>query len=476
MSRTNFPAAALRRPSRRDLLATIGGGFGMAALGSVLGAEASAAGAPDAHPMAPKTPHFPARAKHVIFLFLNGGLSHVDSFDYKPMLDKYDGKPFPGGNPTTERKTGALMRSPFEFARHGDSGLWVSDIFPHVAGVIDKFCVLRSMKTDVPNHEPSFFMMNCGHLQPGRPSWGSWLTYGLGTENRNLPGFVVLCPGSPTVGPPLWSSGFLPGIHEGAYIRNSAGDPGKLIPFISNETIARDEQRAQIDALARLNRMHAAERPGRPELEATIQSMEIAFHMQTEAPEVFDLSRESDETLALYGEGDFARGCLMARRLVEQGVRAVQVYYADKQPWDTHDDILLQKKHARFSDRPIAALVQDLERRGLLDETLVVVGSEFGRTPVVEHSPEANTHNGRDHNPFGFTTLLAGGGVRGGMAYGATDEFGFHAVENVMHVHDLHATMLHLMGFDHTRLTYSYSGRDFRLTDVHGEVVTDILA
>ena len=476
MQRSDAHSTSPLRYSRRDLLASIGGGFGMAALGGLLGGEAAAASTGVAHPMAPREPHFPARAKHVIFLFLNGGLSQVDSFDYKPMLDRYDGKPFPGGNPKTERTTGALMRSPFEFRQHGQSGLWVSDIFPHVANVIDDFCVVRSMKSDVPNHEPGLFMMNCGHLQPGRPSWGSWLTYGLGTENRNLPGFVVLCPGTPTVGPPLWSSGFLPGIHEGAYLRNSEAAPDKMIPFIANDRIGRPSQRAQIDTLTRLNRIHAERHPGRPELEATIQSMEIAFHMQTEAPEVFDVSQESTETLALYGEGDFARGCLMARRLVEQGVRAVQVYYADKQPWDTHSDILLQRTHAQQSDQAIAALVQDLKRRGLLEDTLVVVGSEFGRTPAVERSPGADIHNGRDHNPYGFTMLLAGGGVKSGIPYGATDDFGFHAVENVVHVHDLHATMLHLLGFDHTRLTYSYSGRDFRLTDVHGVVMKDIIA
>lgn len=322
-------------------------------------------------------------------------------------------------------------------------------------------------------------MMNCGTLQMGRPALGSWLTYGLGTENQNLPGFVVLCPGPPSIGSPLWSSAFLPAVYQGSLIRDNIKDPKKLIEFIANdEHTSMPEQQQQIEALTALNRLHLHGREKNQELEARIHAMEVAFRMQTEAPDVLDVSKESEATREQYGEGDFATGCLMARRLVERGVRMVQVYFCDRKGrnWDSHGDIMEHKKLALEADQPIFALINDLKTRGLLDDTLVVVGTEFGRTPVVENRAALQINNGRDHNHLAFTTLLAGGGVKGGFVYGASDDFGFHAIENRVHVHDLHATILHLMGLDHTRLTYRYSGRDFRLTDVHGNVVKDIIS
>jgi hypothetical protein len=458
--------------TRRDALRTMGSGFGMMAFSGLAGQTMSSSGSP----LDPKSPHFPAKAKHVIFLFLNGGLSHVDTFDHKPMLDKYHGQPMPGGNPKTERRTGNLMKSPFEFKKYGQSGIEVSSIFPHLGESIDDICVIRSMYTEVPNHEPSLFMMNCGTIQPGRPALGSWLMYGLGTENQNLPGFVVLCPGVPVVGPPLWNSAFLPAVYQGTHIRNNESDPQKLIQFIHNAKLGMAGQRQQLDLLAELNRVHAQSRANDPQLEASIHSMEVAFRMQTEAPDVFDLGKESESTRNLYGPGNFARGCLTARRLVERGVRMVQVYFGDTQPWDNHEDIMVHEKLAAQSDRPAAALLKDLKARGLLDDTLVIIGSEFGRTPSIETSAGLRVQNGRDHNSYGFSILLAGGGIKGGTTYGATDDFGFQAAVDRTHPHDIHATALHLLGLDHTKLTFRYSGRDFRLTDVEGRVIKEILA
>ena len=455
--------------NRRDALLRIGSGFGLVGLANLLAAESSS-------PLAPKPPHFPAKAKRVIFLFMNGGMSQVDTFDPKPMLDKHHGQPLAGGNLRTERKTGNLMRSPFRFERHGQSGIEVSEIFSHIGSRIDDICVIRSMYTDIPNHEPSLTMMNCGENLMSRPSMGSWITYGLGTENQNLPGYVVLCPGSPVVGSPLWNNSFLPAVYQGTYIPNKETDPEKLIRYIRNKQFTPADQRRELDLLADLNRAHLEQRGRDSQLEASIESMEIAFRMQTEAPDAFDIRKESKATRARYGDGDFGRGCLMALRLVERGVRMVQVYFGDGQPWDNHDDILIHRKLARQVDAPVAALIEDLKSRGLFDETLLIFGSEFGRTPAVETSARVNVQNGRDHNPYGYSIWLAGGGVKGGMTYGATDDFGYQAVENKMHVHDLHATVLHLLGLDHTRLTYRYSGRDFRLTDVHGQVIKQIIA
>jgi hypothetical protein len=455
--------------TRRAALARMGSGFGMLGLSSILAAADN--------PFDPKPPHFPAKAKRIIYLVLNGGLSQVDSFDPKPALDRYDGKPLPGGAapPKTESSTGNLMKSPFRFQKYGQSGIEASEIFPQIGKSIDKFCVIRSMYTDVPNHEPSLFLTNCGAIQPGRPSLGSWLTYGLGTENRNLPGFVVLCPGTPVVGPPLWESAFLPAVFQGTYIKNSETDPFQLIQHIKPGA-STEMQRRQLDLLKKLNEDHLAARAGDSQLEAAITSMETAFRMQAEAPDAFDIRKESEATRAKYGDSDFGRGCLLARRLVERGVRMVQMYFGNSQPWDNHEDIHVHRRLAGQTDPAVASLVQDLEERGLLQDTLVILGTEFGRTPAVQNSSTIKLHAGRDHNSYGYTILLAGGGVKGGMTYGATDDFGYHAVENKVHVHDLNATILHLMGLDHTKLTYRYSGRDFRLTDVHGNVVREILA
>jgi hypothetical protein len=477
--------------TRREALCRMGGGFGMLAFAGMVGESlATAATFADQGTTlgAAGGLHHAAKAKHVIFLFMNGGLSQVDSFDPKPMLDKHHGQPLPGGSIATERKTGVLMRSPFEFKKYGQCGMDVSELFPNVGSCADDICFIRSVYTDIPNHEPSLLMMNTGHSQVGRPSIGSWLTYGLGTDNKNLPGFVVLCPDMPTtVGPPLWNSAFLPAMHQGTYISNRAEkpdeivgkdfDPQKLVAYIHNDKFTLPEQRRELDLLEELDRLRATrEQVHDPQLEAAVQSMEVAYRMQTEAPEVFDIRKETEATLKLYGPGSTARGCLMAVRLVERGVRMVQIYYAKRDPWDAHNDIQAHRKNAKDSDQPFAAVIKDLKSRGLFNETLVICGSEFGRTPVCEIGSNAPQQNGRDHNPFGFTMWMAGGGVKGGTIYGATDDFGFKAIDKPVHVHDLHATILHLLGIDHLKLTYRYSGRDFRLTDVSGKVIREILA
>jgi hypothetical protein len=453
--------------SRRQLLARTGTGLGLLGLAGLLADEAKGA-ALAGNPLAPKRPHFAPKAKHVIHLFMNGGPSQVDTFDPKPELTKRHGQKPAGAGLATERKTGALFKSPFKFKKCGQSGIEVSEIFPEVGSCIDDICVVRSMHTNIPNHEPGLLLMTCGNTQAIRPSMGSWLTYGLGTENQNLPGFVVMCPGEPVVGPALWSNSFLPGVFQGCHIRNL--DPRRVIDHIRSANLTAGTQRQQLDLLNRLNGLHRDARGGDDQLEARIQSLEIAYRMQTEAQEAFDVTREPLKVRDAYGKGYFADACLAARRLVERGVRMVQVFYGGGQPWDDHGDI--EKGHrnkARDSDKAIAALLRDLKGRGLLDETLILWGGEFGRTPTSEGA------NGRDHNNHGFSVWLAGGGVKGGMAYGATDEFGFAAAEKKVHIHDLHATMLHLMGIDHEKLTYRYSGRDFRLTDVHGTVVKEIL-
>jgi hypothetical protein len=456
--------------NRREMLCRIGGGFGFLGLSSVL-AEAGllAAPTPATDPLAPKSPHFAPKAKRVIFLFMNGGPSQVDTFDPKPALEKYKGQR-PKDFATDRAKGGGLLPSPFTFAKYGQAGLDVSELFPHLAKCVDDLCIIRSMHTNTPNHEPSLLMMNSGETQPTRPSLGSWLCYGLGSENQNLPGYLVLCPGKPVVGPQLWSNSFLPGIFQGTHINNSKVDPKSVIQYIHNSAVPMRVQRQQLDLLRQLNEGHARERGGDDQLDARIQALEMAYRMQTEAAEVFDLSRESETIRKLYGDGPFAQGCLLARRLAERGVRMTQIYYGNGQPWDDHGDILNHRNHARATDQAIAALLTDLKQRGLLKDTLVIWGGEFGRTPMSEGS------KGRDHNNKGFTMWLAGGGVKGGLAYGATDEFGFAAAENKVHVHDLHATVLHLLGLDHEKLTFRYSGRDFRLTDVSGQVVKEILA
>jgi hypothetical protein len=457
--------------TRRQILEIMGGGFGLVGLQG----SGAAATSTMADPLAPKTPHFPAKAKRIINLFLNGGPSQVDTFDPKPMLDRYNGKPAPSGNLKTERKTGNLLKSPFTFQRCGKSGIEVSEIFPRLGSFIDECCVIRSMYTDRPNHEPSLFMLNCGEKLPGRPSMGSWVTYGLGTENTNLPGFVVLCPGLPVLGHPLWASTFLPAVYQGTYINNKEKDPDKLLQNIRNKVLSRDQQREELDLLASLNRLHMREQGADPQLEASIQSAEIAFRMQAAAPDAFDITKEPERVRERYGDTEFGRGCLIARRLAERGVRMVQVYFGNGQPWDNHDDIQIHRTLADQADPAIGALLEDLKSSGMLEETLVMIGGEFGRTPAVEVSGLVRVQNGRDHNCQAFSHVLAGGGVKGGTVYGATDDFGFKAVEKPVHVHDLHATVLHLMGIDHTRLTYRYSGRDFRLTDVAGNVIRDII-
>jgi len=473
--------------SRRDLLARTGVGMGLVGLQALLGdagllaAEAKTNVPDPRHPLAPRKPHFPGKAKRVIHIFANGGPSQVDTFDPKPLLAKYAGKPLPTTNLRTERKTGAAFPSPFKFKKYGKSGLEISEIFEQTAKYADDLCLLRGMYADVPNHEPSFLLMNTGESRVVRPSMGSWVTYGLGTENQNLPAYVAMCPGGmPLMESQNWQSGFLPGIYQGTYVDTRNTDPERLIENIRNKSAPPGAQRKQLDLLMKLNQMHQHGRDADPQLEARIQSFELAFRMQTEAADAFDINKETKLVRETYGNHDQGRSLLIARRLLERGVRFVQVSHAPVQPWDSHDD--LEVNHRRLAkqiDQPIAALIRDLKRLGMFEDTLIIWGGEFGRTPVVEMpTPGSNAGkiNGRDHNHWGFTVWLAGGGAKGGTAYGATDEFGFKAVEGRTHVHDLHATILHLLGFDHEKFTYRYAGRDFRLTDVHGKVVKDVLA
>ncbi len=466
--------------SRRTLLNRCGMGLGSLALGTML-ADLGEAAPGTSGPMPPKSPHFPAKAKHVVHIFANGGPSHVDTFDPKPELAKWVGTTLPSGNLKTERRTGEAFPSPFKFKKYGESGLEISELFEHTAQHADDLAVIRSMHANVPNHEPSLMLMNTGEARLVRPSLGSWVTYGLGTENQNLPGFIVMCPGGyPIQETQNWQNAFLPGAYQGTYIDTKHEELDKLIEHIRNDALPRGEQREQLDLLEALNRRHLEQRQKESALEARVQSFELAYRMQLDAAEVFDISTEPKAILDMYGPGVHARQLIITRRLIEKGVRFVQLWHGQSQPWDHHDDIEVgHRKLAQQCDRPIAAFLTDLKQRGLFDETLVVWGGEFGRTPVVElPTPGANQGkvNGRDHNHWGFSMWMAGGGVRGGQAYGTTDEFGFQAVEDRVHVHDLHATMLHLLGFDHTQLTYRYAGRDFRLTDVHGHVVQGLLS
>ncbi len=462
----------------------MGTGLGVLGFYGVLGAsrllgDASTPTAAATSPLAARPPHFRPRARRIIHIYLNGGPSQVDTFDPKPALAKWTGKILPGGNLTTERPLGAALPSPFAFGRHGGSGLEISEIFPHTARHADDLCVVRSMHANTPNHEQSMRLMNCGDERLSRPSYGAWLTYGLGTENENLPGFIALCPGLPVSDVSNWRSAFLPGIYQGTHIDTRKTKPEELVENIRNARLGPSEQRRQLDLLAELNAEHRRLRGDDPQLEARIQSFELAFRMQMQATDAFDVSREPESVRAMYGNSVQSRQLLIARRLVERGVRVVQCYHGDVQPWDSHDLIAdAHRNLAREVDQGIGALLTDLKRLGLLEDTLVVCGGEFGRTPAVEMPAPGTPGNGkgRDHNHHGFSVWLAGGGVKGGQAYGATDEFGFRAVEKPVHVHDLHATMLHLMGFDHERLTYRYAGRDFRLTDVAGEVVHGLLA
>lgn len=464
--------------SRRDALCRGGLGLGWLGAASLLDAErADAAGS--GLSLAPRAPHFPARARAVIHIFANGGPSHIDTFDPKPTLAAYAGREIPTNLPT-ERRTGAALPSPFRFSRHGESGLEVSELFPSVARHADRLLVVRSMHADVPNHEPSLMLMNCGDARLVRPSAGAWVTYALGSENQNLPGFVAMCPGGyPIKESENWRSAFLPGAFQGTYIDTKKRNAADLVENVRHPVLDRDAQRRQFDLISQLDRRHLAARPHDPALEARLASMELAWRMQSEATDAFDVSREPAHVLARYGDDAQGRQMLIARRLVERGVRYVQVWHGAGQPWDSHEQI--EANHRRLAgecDRAIGALLDDLVAHGMLDSTLVLWGGEFGRTPTVElpaPGTGVNEPSGRDHNHHGFTVWMAGGGVRGGTVHGATDEFGFKAVEKPVHVHDLQATMLHLLGLDHTRLTYRHSGRDFRLTDVHGRVVPELL-
>ena len=470
--------------SRRDFLTRTGLGLGALSL-QTLGDPAAATGTLDGltsmaslSPLAPKPPHFAPKARRVVHFFLNGGPSQVDTFDPKPALAKYAGQPLPGEYLRTERKTGAALPSPFKFSRYGQSGLEISEVFARTAAHADDIAVIRSMHAQVPNHEPSLMLMNCGDSVQPRPSFGSWALYGLGTENQNLPGFVSLCPGGlPIKDSENWQSAFLPGVFQGTFVDPQHREVDRLIENIRSPHATRDMQRRQLDLLASLNDVHRRDHASDPRLEARIESFELAFRMQMEASDAFDLSREPESVRAMYGDTVHGRQTLIARRLLERGVRVVQLWHGAGQPWDHHDNIESNvRKQAAEIDGPIAAFMTDLKQRGLFDDTLILWGGEFGRTPSVELGDSGKSKLGRDHNHYGFSVWLAGGGVRGGVAHGATDEFGFRAVENPVSVHDLHATMLHLLGFDHERLTYRHAGRDFRLTDVSGEAVRPVIA
>jgi hypothetical protein len=460
--------------SRRQFLCRCGMGMGALGLAQLLG---SAAADSDAiNPLSPKVSHFGGKAKRVIHFFLNGGASHVDTFDPKPQLQKFAGKALPVTF-RTERKTGAAFPSPFKFVKGGQSGIEVSEIFPNITRCVDEIAVIRSMQANLPNHEPSLMLMNCGDAVMSRPSVGSWVTYGLGSENQNLPGFIAMCPGGyPIKEAENWQSGFLPGAYQGTYIDTQHTKLEKLIENIRNNYSTLEQQRLQLDLLQKLNGAHRQSRPEDPLLEARIQSFELAYRMQMEAADAFDLSKEPEYIREMYGNSVHGRQTLLARRLIERGVRFVQLWHGAGQPWDNHDNIFQHQKLAKDIDQPVAALIWDLKQRGMLDDTLIIFGGEFGRTPTVELGDAGKETKGRDHNPYGFSMWLAGGGVKGGTTYGATDEFGFKAVDNPVHVHDLHATILHLLGFEHEKFTYRYAGRDFRLTDVHGKVVREILA
>ncbi len=459
------------RASRREALKQMGAGFGWLALTSLLAEEAGASG-----PLALREPHFAPRAKRVIMLFMFGGPSHIDTFDPKPILNRDSGKPLPFAKPriiSFPRRGGDLIGSPFEFKRHGQSGAEVSELFPHVAGIVDDLAIVRSMHCTNPRHGGAVLEWHTGSDTFIRPAMGSWLTYGLGSKNQNLPGYITICQALAEGGANNFGSAFLPAAHQGTPLGygNVKANEARF-PFIGDGNRTR-LQRLELDMLSDVSRRQLARTGSDPELEDRIATFELAFRMQTEAPEVQDISSESAATKAMYGlddqvTEDFGRQCLMARRFSESGVRFVQ---CNSNGWDHHFDLKnsLTEMCAQV-DKPIAGLVKDLKARGLLDETLVIWGGEFGRTPTAENA------DGRDHNPHGFTMWLAGGGIKPGITYGRTDEYGYYGVENKVHFHDLHATILHLLGLDHTKLTFRHAGRDYRLTDVHGEIVRDLLA
>jgi Protein of unknown function (DUF1501) len=456
-------------PTRRQWLREAGAGFGSLALAAMLADEARAT--PPGTPLTPRKPHFPARAQRVIFLFMPGGPSQVDTFDPKPQLTKHHGKPSPK---LYLGQTRNLLASPWKFHRRGEPGLEVSELFPHIGECADQLCVIRSMVADDPNHPGGCLQMNTGERVATRPSLGAWVTYGLGTENQNLPAFLAIGPGPLIEGARQYGAAFLPAAYQGTFV----SDLERPIRNLKNDRVGQDRQRRELDVLRQLNEMQHEGRAEDSRLRARIETFELAYRMQMEAPDAFDLSREPESTKRRYGIDQeatrvFGRQCLLARRLTERGVRFIQLYHTTGgfQPWDQHGDLKGgHTKNALATDQPIAALLQDLQATGLLEETLVIWGGEFGRTPA------AQGQDGRDHHPYGFTMWLAGGGVRGGLAFGATDEFGWDAVQDRVHVHDLHATILHLLGLDHEKLTYRSTGRDYRLTDVYGNVVKGILA
>jgi hypothetical protein len=457
--------------SRRAALRAAGCGFGFLGLAGLLGAE---------NPMAPRAPHFPAKAKRVIFLFMHGGPSSVDTFDPKPRLDRDNGKPLPFKRPLAfaAGDAGPLMKSPWQFRPGGQSGIPISDLFPNVRECADDLCVIRSMVGEGVDHGAALLQTFTGVSNFVRPSMGSWVLYGLGTENQNLPGFITIKPALSHGGSKNWSSAFLPGAYQGTAVGHAGlkvdDIKGEPIEYLLSKTMTPEQQRFELDMLQNVNRRRAAMRAADPQLEARIQAFELAFRMQSEAPEAFQVEKESEATKKLYGldepeTSDFGWQCLLARRLAERNVRYIQCTHSYK--WDQHSDLVEKhNKNAKEVDKPIAGLLRDLKARGMLKDTLVIWAGEFGRTPV------SQAGNGRDHNPYGYSIWMAGAGVKPGFVYGATDEIGYHAVEDRMHIHDFHATVLHLVGLDHKRLTYRYSGRDFRLTDVAGEVATKILA
>ena len=459
--------------NRRHWMRKCGMGMGGLAFADLFSATTHAAGTTGA-----LTQHHPGKAKHIIHVFLNGGVSQVDTFDPKPELTRRAGQMLPFDNLQTERRTGVALPSPFQFEQHGESGIPISDLFPHLSKCVDEMTVIRSMHAELPSHEMSLMLMNTGDQRLVRPSLGSWLTWGMGSINENLPAFVALCPGGmPVGGAGNWRSAFLPGSYQGTRVDTSNADPTKLIDFLQNNRISPQDQSKQFELLQQLNAQHMAARPGEAAIEARIKSFELAFRMQTEASDAFDISQEPEHILKLYGEGPQNRQLLMARRLIERGVRFVQTWHGDSQPWDSHANIKTEhRKVASQCDQGIAALIVDLKQRGLLDETLILCSGEFGRTPSVEMGQDGSgASQGRDHNHWGFSLWMAGGGIKKGSIYGATDDFGFRAVENPVSIHDLHATILHLMGYDHERMTYRYAGRDFRLTDVQGKVIHPVL-
>ncbi|MCA9176247.1 MAG: DUF1501 domain-containing protein [Planctomycetales bacterium] len=460
--------------SRRQWLARAGCGLGSLAMAGMLSAAES--------PLAQRESHFAPRARRVIHLFMNGGPSQIDTFDPKPHFAKFDGKPLPDSvknqlQPTQRNRVGVVLASPFKFQRHGESGMEISDLYPHVARHADDLCVVRSMQGEVANHTPGLLLTNCGHSTLARPSLGSWLLYGLGADSEDLPGFVVLCPsGMPTAQSRNWTSSFLPGVYQGTHIETEAGAK-QLIPNLTRNDIRVGTQRAQVALTQFLNQRHANQRPEDERLESQIHSMELAFRMQSAATEVFDLADEPQHVRDLYGDTTQGRNLLIARRLAERGVRYVQCYHGGGQPWDNHGSIVPRiKQLAGESDQAIAALLTDLKQRGMLDDTIVIWGGEMGRTPTTQSGVKDPNRVGRDHHIDGYTIWLAGGGFAGGKVYGATDDWGMQVSENSVDLHDLHATLLHQLGLDHKRLTYRYSGRDFRLTDVHGHVVHDLLS